>query len=1159
MILTGKKYRCFGQFVKVGVSSLFRAFVNVLARSTSLSTKYVKAATLLCLFVLVSSSQVWATYNLTLLQSGTETNKLSLIFIPSGFTSSQSNTFQTEVNNNMTRLWEVNWFSTNQQAFDVWRVDSDDGETIPVWDADGGNKSDAELNMLIGNLPFGLDRKFNASRQTRNIHIVLYDTATGNESQQDGVVDLFLDSDNYCTLAHELGHDSIGRLDDEYTSDAIAPCTNSVYSTNVHDADSAEKWIKYWDGDNWEDLITSSPYEGARYCSQGLYRPEQYTIMGQYWKAGACRFDALGQLAMDHGLAIRLGYAEANPPSLSSIIANGRTLSNGDVLSGSVRFEATFTDASPIQKVEFYVALDGEQPRSVDIEWPMTPSSPYTAQVAVDTSDYENGHYYLDIVAYDIHFNHAQKIGNLVIRDFYIDNGINSGTNRINPATDMNYLGAFKLPSHAIISWSGRERGMSYYPGGDPNDTHFNASSYPGSIFILGDARGGVMKTAEISIATPVNSRTVGDLNTATFLQPFTDITYGRQGGHNGREEQRDAEYFPEQSGEGNRIYWTLMDWYEPQNDPIGYSDVDFSSSVKAHGLYGISCGSSVSPKLFGKFFFHIPTAWADTHLNGRYLAVCQMENGGSWSAGPTMYAIAPWEYAQQPPPNGSEFPATLLLRYDSTSGGPDYMDYSAPNDFYNDGAWLEIGRKQGVIFVGTSAARTWESHIYHYPTGPIDECVQYGTGYTSGPPSPVILFYDAAVLADVAHGSIRPDQVQPYALVNLQYYWWRDTEDGCGSTQQQYTGGVAYDRTRNLLYIEEDNNRYTDDIVHVFSLSDAMRTTDKTNPTNPSNLSKGPVSKTSISFSWDASTDANGGVSYKIYRQGRPIGHVRDTTFTDENAEYYVAPYKYKIEAMDFVSNASELEFIVDPGDGANDPLVFFIPVGNTTGANYAGTLTEVSTLPEAYVGQNYSFTPILKGGTAPYKWSVINGSLGYGPNLNASTGVISGAVANNAGSPRMFQLQVEDANGNIYKRIVRWKCAMSSGCDKDYDGYDSNSGGCGGTDTDDQNFNVNPSKPTMTFPTNVRVSGNTLLWAPTGTDDLSTYMVYYGPSPGNYTGSVFVGSATEYNISGLSGSSFAVTAFNVRGLESGYWDPNDNTGPGPPSPPLDLQITGR
>jgi hypothetical protein len=49
-------------------------------------------------------------------------------------------------------------------------------------------------------------------------------------------------------------------------------------------------------------------------------------------------------------------------------------------------------------------------------------------------------------------------------------------------------------------------------------------------------------------------------------------------------------------------------------------------------------------------------------------------------------------------------------------------------------------------------------------------------------------------------------------------------------------------------------------------------------------------------------------------------------------------------------------------------------------------------SSLPSGMVGSSYSQTLTASGGTAPYTWSILSGSLPTGLNINASSGTISG-----------------------------------------------------------------------------------------------------------------------------------------------------------------------
>ena len=74
------------------------------------------------------------------------------------------------------------------------------------------------------------------------------------------------------------------------------------------------------------------------------------------------------------------------------------------------------------------------------------------------------------------------------------------------------------------------------------------------------------------------------------------------------------------------------------------------------------------------------------------------------------------------------------------------------------------------------------------------------------------------------------------------------------------------------------------------------------------------------------------------------------------------------------------------------------------------AGPVLNFAAPPSGEVGAAYSYTLIASGGTGPYAWSVIGGSLPGGITLNASTGVLSGTPT--AAGTSSFTVKVTDAN---------------------------------------------------------------------------------------------------------------------------------------------------
>lgn len=238
-----------------------------------------------------------------------------------------------------------------------------------------------------------------------------------------------------------------------------------------------------------------------------------------------------------------------------------------------------------------------------------------------------------------------------------------------------------------------------------------------------------------------------------------------------------------------------------------------------------------------------IPQGFADTYLGGKYLGVGgpHREAGteGS-SSGPSLIACEPWSDGN-PPTNGSDISATVLLYYQRVEGSLNCADLPQKSingydlsDSYTGGAWMDHNGKTAVVFFGYICR-----HSTHYYDG-CDGCPPgwcwnedhtacisnasccdgcdanagvcadakgyvcgYGNdawgqfpddatpGYTTE-----IVFYDPADFALAAQSLIDPQDIQPYDRVDISSYLW----PGCS----QSFGGVAYDRTNGLVYVTQ-------------------------------------------------------------------------------------------------------------------------------------------------------------------------------------------------------------------------------------------------------------------------------------------------------------------------------------------------------------------
>jgi hypothetical protein len=302
-----------------------------------------------------------------IVDSGDPPTHIDIAILGSGFAQGEIDSYITKVDQNINKMFAVNWFSSNRYLFNVWRIDA-------ISQQSGTDLDDASIFGIASQTPYDI--------------LVVIHNYDGQESVQKPYIELYKYSNNYFVLGHELGH-TIGKLDDEYWTPATAyKCDGlSKRTLNIHDKPNNEKW---------SDLIFSMPYEGARYCGQGLWRPSDNSIMRD--SANSNYFDTVGLKAMDLGAGKILGTIESNAPSLQIV-----GVKNGDVKGGLLNVEAVTSDTSGIERVEFYWAKEGETSKSIKID------KTYPYDIPIDTTQYADGQYYLDTLSYDRNWNYVRK------------------------------------------------------------------------------------------------------------------------------------------------------------------------------------------------------------------------------------------------------------------------------------------------------------------------------------------------------------------------------------------------------------------------------------------------------------------------------------------------------------------------------------------------------------------------------------------------------------------------------------------------------------------------------------------------------------------------------------------------------------------------------
>lgn len=364
---------------------------------------------------------------------------------------------------------------------------------------------------------------------------------------------------------------------------------------------------------------------------------------------------------------------------------------------------------------------------------------------------------------------------------------------------DLTYIGAFRLPKEkngaSRFGYGGGA--LAFNPHGDPNAA---ADGFPGSLYIVGHENDQMV--AEVNIPAPVDQRNkaLSNLNTASFLQPFADITGGLgrtfDAGNGYRVDG--LAYLDAQGAQTSpKIYWTARTYYNVDtSDDLshGYSETNIANP-KAKGLWRLG---NYTGMMTGGYIFPVPKYFADAYLGGKRLisGLFTQQGVSATSQGPAMFAYAPWleNSASTGPANGAKLTTQALLYYPYTTifnkgGDPigNFPDHQVP-DHWEAATWVDTPQKHAILVVGRRSMGDT-----YYGDARRDDCDIY-KGYHGEPYEPRILFYDPADLALAAEGKKDPTKILPYLE-------WNPSQFFTPTCSWDLTGAV-YDETQQILYI---------------------------------------------------------------------------------------------------------------------------------------------------------------------------------------------------------------------------------------------------------------------------------------------------------------------------------------------------------------------
>ena len=423
--------------------------------------------------------------------------------------------------------------------------------------------------------------------------------------------------------------------------------------------------------------------------------------------------------------------------------------------------------------------------------------------------------------------------------------------------SDFTYLGAFRLPSGETppetFAYGGNA--MTFNPEGDAGN---------GSLFIMGHDRqawGGLPdggQVAEVSIPAPVNSKTLGDLNTAAFIQNFANVA---EGYFTDLEElPRTGMAYLNHPDTGPLIHLSWGQHHEPDVSQPSYAW--FSSTLTAPNLQGLWYIGDQNWYSLNGYMFEISAIWADAHAGGRYLGTGRQMDGGWGGMGPSLFAYRPWQADGSPIVSGTHLSEAVLLLYEDTQDNGDVVHanklvgHQHPDE-WEGGAWITTpSGNAAVLFVGNkgTGAKYW--YGYRNPDGPEYPCVnaQAASEFTAcrladGSPCPAadmvecdghtsakgwwcaeftprFILYNPDDLAQVAAGTMESWEPQPYAHLDVGEHIFDNPAGvdlgmlGEGVQRRYLFGAAAYDRANGRLYVLElfaDNSK---PVVHVWQIS---------------------------------------------------------------------------------------------------------------------------------------------------------------------------------------------------------------------------------------------------------------------------------------------------------------------------------------------------
>jgi fibronectin type 3 domain-containing protein len=240
----------------------------------------------------------------------------------------------------------------------------------------------------------------------------------------------------------------------------------------------------------------------------------------------------------------------------------------------------------------------------------------------------------------------------------------------------------------------------------------------------------------------------------------------------------------------------------------------------------------------------------------------------------------------------------------------------------------------RGGTFLGTSTVLSYTDNTvsagnsYTYSVSATD-----GDGNESAQSTPV-----TAAIFDITAPSVPSGLTVTSASVNSIGLSWEVSTDNVGvSGYRIYRGGTILTSTSGLAYTDNTvsvSNSYSYTILAYDAAGNesdqssavSASTNDTSSPSVPAGLKVTSASVSSVSISWNSSTDNVGVTGYRIYRGGTILESTSDLTYTD-NTVSAGNTYSYTVLAYDAAGNESTQSSAVTAS--TNDTEAPAVPAG--------------------------------------------------------------------------------------------------------------------------------------------------------------------------------------------------------------------------------------